>query len=224
MARTTFEPEAAAAALAAATEGVKVDLRTVAQDTAKAALEFSKSRMAEFAKESGLTEDEVMAGLERTPDGKVVPRANSRHEQQMRVRRAQAATGVQRLIRDMADAFLPATMLTLCEIVSNQHEHAASRITAAQAIADRSSLGKAKEMFTPLTEELSGMSTTDAYTAILKAAEEGRISTNEVNMLTRVLEGRTKAIEMDELRADLDRLKAFVDGTPAPAPHTPRVQ
>lgn len=148
----------------------------------------------------------------------------NRSENKLRREHAEAARGVSKIVRDMADSFMPGVMLTLCSIVANTKEFSSARIMAANAIADRSSMGRAKETFTPLAYRLSEMSTADAYNAIMDEATAGRMSLNEINMLTRTLEARTKSVEVEELAKQLADLKAVIAGeSPATGPTQPRV-
>jgi hypothetical protein len=186
------------------------------RESVEIALAQAKGHLEEFATGKGVSVDELLESSD-----KIVPIKVDQFTATQRQRDARALTAANKLIRSMADAFMPSAMLALGEIVANPMENASARIAAANAIADRSSLGKAKEKFSPLTTNLSSLSLKEAYDSILAASSEGRISLNEVNMLIRVLDGKTKAIELDEVRRDVEALRAIVAGEAPAEPACP---
>lgn len=186
------------------------------RESVEIALAQAKGHLEEFATGKGVSVDELLESSDKIVPIKVDPFTATQRQ-----RDARALTAANKLIRSMADAFMPSAMLALGEIVANPMENASARIAAANAIADRSSLGKAKEKFSPLTTNLSSLSLKEAYDSILAASSEGRISLNEVNMLSRVLDGKTKAIELDEVRRDVEALRAIVAGEVPAEPACP---
>lgn len=128
-------------------------------------------------------------------------------------------------VRDLARMFTTEAMETLVEVMQNPRAASPARVSAAALVIERGA-GKPQNFFSPLRENISAMSAADAFATILKAANAGEVSHEEVKVLTSLFEARSKGIEIEELAkrlADLESQLEMANATTGSARKSPTV-
>lgn len=119
-------------------------------------------------------------------------------------------------VRDLARMFTVEAIETLVDVMQNVRAASPARVSAAAILIERGA-GKPQNYFSPMRATIATMSATDAFAAILRAANAGEVSHEEVKVLSGLLEARSKGVEIEELSVRLAELEAQLEVASATA-------
>lgn len=125
---------------------------------------------------------------------------------------ANAALQRQRaLVTALAGQLSPQSLIQLAVIASDPRELGSVRVSALDKIVERS-VGKATTPMMFDRNDIYAMPIGDAIAALGEAASSGRISIEELNAHTRLLETKVKSIEIETIVSRMDELEAQLSG------------